>query len=1682
MDLFTMVAPSESASPAYPARPAAKKAVKRKKAENCTLDLFSYIAGNIAGEPSDPVRKTLDLFDTEIISAATADTLKTAVNEERQSDEEEHIKGPCNYRITGKDEPTGSLKARFQGNVEAIRTLKMLEDDYRHPTAEEQSILCKYVGFGGLPHAFAENNEEWKEEYGILKELLTEHEYESAKASTLNAHYTSFEVVSFMYQALMKMGFRGGNIIEPALGVGYFFGLLPDEIAGKCALTGIEIDSLTGRIAQKLYPVANIKVNGYEKVRLADNLYDAAVSNVPFGDYKVHDPEYHKLKFSIHDYFFAKTIDKVRPGGIVMFITSRFTMDKQNSGVREYIAERANLVAAIRLPDNAFRKIANTEVTTDIIILQKKTGCDESCGEDCGQNWLRLDRLKVETKGRADKAQIEINEYFTKHPEMMLGKMMLVSSEYGYTPALKSDGTDIKDALSTALQSIPADIYRESENKGAISETAKIAAPEDVKEGAYVVNADGIFRKLGDSLVPEKMQSYLAERIKGLTVLRDKVRSVIRRQQEIEDDAVINQDIEELNYVYDRFVKQFGYMHARSNNIAFRNDPDYPLLLALEHWDDEAKSADKADIFRKRVMYPQKRVDFVESAKEALLVSLNEYGRINFDRMSVLTGKTMEQLIEELGALAFKNPETGNWETAEEYLSGNVRRKLDVAINAAETDSAYYKNAEALKGAQPVDLKFSEIEARLGAPWIPPEDVAQFINHIVSVENAVSVTYAAVIGSWAIDYNSNCKSSVYDSVDNTAKWGTGRISAVELIEQALNHKLPTIKDPAPDDKYVVNVKETEAAREKQYNLKEEFKSWIWRDQERRERLVEKYNREINNIRERQYDGSHLTFPGMNSDITFRPHQKDSVWRIMADGNTLLWHVVGSGKTFCCAASVMEMKRIGLINKALITVPNHLVDQWGSEFLRLYPCANILLARKDDFVKSKRQVLMSRIATGNWDAVIVAHSSFEKLPVSKDTIEKFMRRQIADLESSIRAMKDDGGTRMVKRLEKTKKRFQEKLKERLNEHRKDNTISFEDLGVDQLYVDEADMFKNLFFSTKMTRVAGLPNTESNRAFDMYTKTQWLNEKHGERRIVFATGTAVSNTVAEMFTMQRYLQPQALRGYGFQHFDSWAHAFGEIISSLEIAPDGSGYRVNSRFARFTNIPELMALFKMTADIKTADMLTLPKPDLKGNKPITIAAPVSAAQKAFTNTLVARAEAIKTGGVQPWEDNMLAITTDGRKAALDMRLIDPASTDEPGSKINLAVNNIFDIWKETYTRRLTQMVFCDMSTPNSKSFNIYDDIKTKLIALGIPKEQIAYIHDANTDLQKKTLFEKVRAGRVRIIMGSTEKMGAGTNVQRLLYALHHLDAPWRPRDIEQREGRILRQGNENSEVSIYRYVTEQSFDAYIWQTLEIKARFISQISRNSSSVRTADDIEGAVLTYAEVKALASGNPLVMEKFKVDTEIRRLNLLQSQFISEKYDMQSELGWLPRKIRNREQYLESLQKDIALKPSGDEFAMTINGVTYTDRKKAGFQIQKSALSLRGTSQPEEIGTYGGFTLYIRSTGYSYVEPTLIAKGHTEFRGNISSSDIGTIMSLEHDIREMEHKIGQTKAEIQQSRQRLENLAIEVNKTFPHEEKLQELHERQKEIYKALDLDKNKEQAAVIGDDNDMVDMMEIAA
>jgi N12 class adenine-specific DNA methylase len=1507
---------------------------------------------------------------------------------------------------------------------------------------------------------------EWESERERLKELLTPEEYESARASTLNAHYTSATVISAIYDAVQRLGFDYGRVLEPALGVGHFFGLMPQDMQARSQLTGVEIDPLSASIARKLYPGADIRRQGFEAAALPQDWFDLAVSNVPFGDYKLHDPEFNEHNFLIHDYFFAKAIAKVRPSGLVVFVTSKGTLDKVNSHLRAYLSDKADFLGAIRLPNTAFKRNANTAVTTDIVFLRRLAAGERPSGT----TWLDL----AEHANR-DGAVFQINEYFAANPHMMLGHMANAGTMYrSDEPALVADERDLSAALGEAVASLPRGIYRSAErNASEPPNRETMIAPDDVKENAFTLHDGGIAICMGGTLTPTlNLPDETARRIRGLIKVRNAVREALRTQLEDLTDQEIVDARRRLNFAYDQFVARFGAINESANRRTFRGDPDLPLLCSLEDYNSDTKRAAKAAIFYERTIRKPRRTVAVESAADALVFSLNEKGRVDLAYMEALLDCRTEQFLPELKGLVFHNPETEQWETEDQYLSGDVRAKLTTARAAALAQPRYVENVSALEAVQPNDLSASEIDARLGAVWIPSVDVEAFAKSLLDADG-INVSHAATLGTWFVRVDFNARGTVA----NTTEWGTLRYSALELIQDALNLKTPTVYDrDRKNDSLVINAQETEAARDKLEKIKERFKTWVWEDDDRRERLCRKYNDEFNSVRLRVFNGSHLTLPSSSQQIALHPHQKNAVWRIVQSDNTLLAHVVGAGKTYTMVAAAIELKRLGLATKPMFVVPNHMLAQFSSELLTLYPTANILVAGKEDFTASNRARLFSRIATGNWDAVIVTHASFEKIPVSVNTRRSFIAAQIDEIETAIREERADRGTRLVKELERVKKRLTAKLETLSADSKKDNTLTFEELGVDRLFIDEAQRFKNLFYVTKMTRVAGLPQTASERAFDLFLKVQHIQARNQGGGVIFATGTPISNTMAEMFTMQRYLQMDTLRRNSLQHFDSWAGTFGETVTSMELSPDGSGYRLQSRFARFVNVPELMQQFRQVADVQTGEMLNLPVPKLDQGRPITLSAPSSPELKRFVDQLVKRTEEIKSGRVDPRDDNMLKITIEGRKAALDLRLVLPRVRDNPDSKTNKAVEKIHGIWQQSTPTKGAQLVFCDLSTPqgNSRWFSVYNDVREKLIARGIPADQIAFAQDANDDASKAMLFKSVREGRVRGLLGSTAKMGEGTNVQTRLVALHHLDAPWRPADIEQREGRILRQGNQNEYVKIFRYVTEGSFDAYMWQTLETKCRFIAQVMTGDATMRRAEDVDSTALTYAEVKAIASGNPLVIEKATIDAEVMRLTRLKKQHAESLYQMRYRVRRLNDNGVTLEREIANIRKDLRTRIStrGDNFAMTVKNETFTDRVKAGRALIFLAAALKPFESTKTIGSIGGFPISIERFDE---RATLLIHGKHSYRANVSDSPTGTIASLEHALDSIDDRLRERETDLAQSRRQIVDLTNQFDQPFEHEAKLATATKRQQEIVTALDITKNQASAAV-GEGTEQID------
>jgi N12 class adenine-specific DNA methylase len=1556
----------------------------------------------------------------------------------------------------------GGLHEKARDNLAAIRLLKVLETANREATEDEKAVLARYAGWGGMPNVFGVYvPSEWRNTAKAVREVLTETEFQSARASTPNAHFTSPLVIEAIWSGFQHLGLgKGAQILEPAMGVGHFFGLMPESVKATHK-TGVELDSITARIAKKLYPDATIFARGFEETPLPDNYFDVAVGNVPFGDFGVHDPAMtRQLTRTIHDYFFAKSLEKVRPRGMMALITSRYTMDKQDGTIRRHLAEHADLLGAIRLPNTAFKANAGTSVTTDILFLRKRMAGDLGIGEA----WLSL-----ETVATPD-GPIPVNEYYARHPEMMLGSMRLTGTMYGARePTLEGELT--AEILRAAVGTLPRDAYvPRDEARGPPPAPLNDGALTGIKDGGFALRNGELVIRSGNRLEAAGLSGSAASRVRGMIAIRDVVRLVFQTQLDDAPEEQITAARKLLNDLYDEFVSRYGPLSSRDNSRALADDPDLPLLQSLEHFDAQTRRASKTAIFRQRTIERRKTAAHVETAGEALAISLNETGNINWPLMQKITGHCGKQLQRELDGLVYRNPE-GDWETADRYLSGNVRAKLRTAETAAAIDPSFQRNVDALREVQPVDLLPGDISARLGSSWIPASDVRRFVAELLDApERSVTVSHAGVIATWvlALDYPAKA------SVSNTTAWGSSRALASDLIEDALNGRTPTIYDQIDKDTRVVNQQETIAAREAQQKIKDRFSEWIWQDEERASRLARLYNDRFNNIRLRTYDGSHLTFPGMNRSLLRRHdldrHQKDAVWRVLQNDNTLLAHCVGAGKTAVMTVAAMEMKRLGLATKPMIVVPNHLVEQWGAAFLALYPHAHIFVAGKEAFATGNRQKAMSRIATGTWDAVIVSHSSFEKLPVSDDTFGRFVGQQIDQLEEAIddaRAEKGDN-RRIVKELEKAKKRLTTKLKDRADREHKDDAITFEQMGIDRIFVDESDLYKNLGFTSKMTRIAGLPNTESNRALDMYMKTRYLAERRGG--VLFATGTPISNTMAEMYTLLRYIAPETLEAAGVAHFDAWAANFGEAVTALELAPDGSGYRMHTRFAKFVNLPELLSMFRSFADVQTADMLHLPRPAMDGGRPHITAAPCSPELRAYVDTLVDRAQRLRTMTIDPSIDNMLKITGDGRKAALDMRLVDPFT--RPGdTKVIRAVERIHVAWAAGKEKRLTQLVFCDLSTPNRDRFNVYDEVRDQLIAKGIPAPEIAYIHDAESDSQKRALFEAVNAGRIRILMGSTEKMGAGTNVQKRLVALHHLDAPWRPRDIEQREGRILRQGNDNAEIQIHRYVTEGSFDAYMWQVLETKARFISQVMNGSVTVREAEDLEGGALTYAEIKAIASGNPAVMEKVKVDTEIRKLDQLRAAHINQQHNIRWQIKALPEQLERSRKYHAGLTADIRTRDAHaeDDFTMKVGNRVFTGkgaREDAGNALNVVIMSWRQDTTTQARGYFKGFEILSRGSVVQEDLPDLFIRGREIYKANLNPTNpLGTIASIEQTVRGLNRRAEEEHLEIERREKAIADYHAQLDRPFEHEARLKELVARQAQLNAILDLDKCDAQA-----------------
>lgn len=1581
-----------------------------------------------------------------------------------------------NFRITDDHLGEGGAKTKFKNNVAAIRTLQEIEFDNRLATPEEQDILSRYVGWGGLPQAFDENNEQWANEFAELYGLLSPEEYEATRGTTLNAHYTSPTVIKAIYQAVENMGFRTGNVLEPSCGIGNFFGLVPESMKDS-KLFGVELDSITGRIAQQLYQQNSIAVQGFEETELPDSFFDLAIGNVPFGNYSLHDKRYDKHHFLIHDYFFARTLDKVRPGGLIAFVTSKGTMDKQNPNVRKYIAERAELIGAIRLPNNAFYANAGTKVTTDIIFLQKRDKLiDVSMPEaDSGLEWLHL--------GQTENG-VPINQYFIDHPEMVLGEMVFDDMMYGgakETTCKPFEGESLSDLLAEAVQNLHAEYADyEIEELDGEEEDKSIPADPNVRNFSFTLVDGAIYYRENSRMFPVEQSLTGQNRVKGMIAIRDCVRRLIEYQTESAPDEIVEREQRELNRLYDSFTAKYGLLNSRANTTAFSPDSSFPILCSLEVLDENGNLERKAAMFSKRTIKPYIAVSRVDTASEALAVSIGEKAGVDLEFMASLMGdrnpagrsEKIEQIKHDLAGIIFKDPESGDdplagWQTADEYLSGRVREKLKTARRAAERDPAYAINVEALEKVQPKDLTAGEICVRLGTTWIPEDVIEDFTFELLGTpwqyQRRIHIRYSKVTGEWNVSGKSIDRSNIRSY--NT--YGTGRINAYKIIEDTLNLRdvriFDTVQDVDGREQRVLNKKETAIAQDKQDLIKQKFQEWIWAEPNRRERLCRIYNDKFNAIRPREYDGSHIVFAGMNPEKKLRPHQRNAVARAIYGGNALFGHVVGAGKTYEMIATAMEAKRLGLSNKSLFVVPNNIIGDFASDFLELYPSANILMATKKDFEKQNRKKFCARIATGDYDGIIIGHSQFEKIPLSTERQQAMIKKQIAEVVAGIAAAKRQEGSRFtVKQMEKSKKSLEAKLKKLNDQSRKDDVVTFEELGVDRLFIDEADMFKNLYLYTKMRNVGGISQTEALKASDLYMKCRYLDELTGNKGVVFATGTPVSNSMAEMYTMQRYLQYDTLERLELTHFDSWAAQFGETVTSMELKPEGKGFQQKTRFANFYNLPELMSVFKEVADIQTADMLNLPVP--KANYETVVCKP-SEMQKDMVSSLADRADAVRSGAVDPSVDNMLLITNDGRKLALDQRLLNPMLPDFEGSKVNVCAGNIYRIWEDTKEQRLTQLVFCDLSTPkNDGTFSVYNDLRDKLIARGIPAEEIAFVHDASNETQKKELFAKVRRGKIRVLLGSTFKMGAGTNVQDKLIALHDLDCPWRPRDLEQRSGRIIRQGNQNPEVQIYRYVTEGTFDSYLYQMVENKQRFISQVFTSKSPARVMQEIDDAVLSYNEIKALATGNPLIIEHANLETEVNKLKMLNASHLSQKYELEDKiLKYYPQEINRLNERITGYSADIDRREEHtpakkEDFPpMKIHGTIYTEKAEAGKALIEACKQLTN-SDPVSIGSYRGFEMQLFYEAFSK-EYRVALKGQLTHIASLGTDIHGNITRLDNVLNALEDRLQEHRDRLENTQMQMDAAKTDAAKPFPREQELQEKSKRLAELTKLLKMD-----------------------
>ena len=1622
------------------------------------MSLFDIVSDS---EPEESIKDT----ETEQIVSEPESELEIKPEEETVSEDiKEQIveQGPHNFHITDDDLGSGGPKAKFKANMEAIRLLKKLEQEQRLATPEEQEVLSRYVGWGGIPQAFEERNSAWAEEYTQLKGVLTPEEYSAARASTLNAFYTSPTVIKAMYEALGNMGLKQGNILEPSCGVGNFMGLLPESMSAA-SMYGVELDPVSGQIAKQLYQKNRIAVQGFEETSYPDSFFDCVIGNVPFGAYQVSDRKYDRYHFMIHDYFIAKSLDLVRPGGVVAVVTSSGTMDKQNQEVRQYFANRADLLGAIRLPNNAFQRNANTSVVADILFFQKR---DRAAITE--PDWVQL---KTTPEGYT------VNSYFADHPEMVLGDFTTESTQYGKQEVTvkAKEGADLAEQLNEAVRHIQGTITEQEISDTELEEqVVSIPADPNIKNFSFALVGEDIYYRENSVMNKMELPVVTGERVRGMVAIRDATNRLLERQLEECSDEEVASLQAELNQVYDSFTAKYGLLSSNANKRAFSMDSSYCLLTSLEFLDEKGELKRKADIFTKRTIRRAEPVTSVDTASEALAISIGEKAKVDIPYMMELTGKTEEEVTEELTGVIFKNPLTDKWEPSDEYLSGNVREKLNIARQFAENHPEYMVNVQALERVQPKELDASEIEARLGATWISPDYITEFMAETFHTPRQhinyerIKVQYAEVTGQW------NVKGKNVDSSNNplsTATYGTQRANAYRLLEDALNLRDTKIYDTIHDadgEHRVLNRKETTLAQQKQELIREEFKEWIFKDMSRRETLCKIYNERFNSIRPREYDGSHIQFVGMNPEIKLMEHQKNAVAHILYGNNTLLAHCVGAGKTFQMIAAGMESKRLGLAQKSLYVVPNHLLEQWGSDFLRLYPGANILVATKKDFEPANRKRFCSRIATGDYDAVIIGHSQFEKIPLSRERQIALLEDQIADITYSIEAAKEEVGQQYtIKQMEKTKKTLKAKLEKLNDQTRKDDVVTFEQLGVDRLFVDESHFYKNLFLYTKMRNVAGISQTDAQKSSDMFMKCRYMDEITGGKGITFATGTPVSNSMTELYTIMRYLQYDTLMNMGMGHFDSWAATFGETVTAIELSPEGTGYRAKTRFARFFNLPELISIFKEAADIQTADMLNLPVPEAEY---INEVLKPSEEQKEMVEAFSERAEQVRGGAVDPRVDNMLKITNDGRKCALDQRLLNDMLPEAGESKVNACVENAFQVWEDGKDTQATQLIFCDLSTPKTDgTFNVYDDVRNKLVERGIPKDQIAFIHEYNTEVKKAELFAKVRAGQVRILMGSTPKLGAGTNVQDRLLALHHLDCPWKPSDLEQQEGRILRQGNQNDKVKIFRYVTENTFDSYMWQILENKQKFISQIMTSKSPVRACEDVDDTALSYAEIKALATGNEYIKEKMDLDVQVSKLKLLKANHTSQIYRLESDIAKrYPVQITALKEKIAGMRMDADVVKGidlqdNDHFAMTVGGKLYTDKKEAGVALLSAASGLKSVKSAGQIGEYHGFAL---SSEYNFLSNTytMTIKGKCSYKIEFGKDTLGNIQRIHNALSAIGKKLADTEQNLETVQQQLKTAQEEVQKPFPKEAELSEKMERLAELNAMLNMDEKGEE------------------